>query len=85
MEINKIHLGDAYKLIKEVPDKSIDLIYTDPPYSYDTKMGERLLQQNKICESTKNHIANMSCGITRALLNEFVRVMKYIYIYIYMV
>lgn len=34
MEIkpNNIYLGDAYKLIKDIPDKSIDLIYTDIPY-----------------------------------------------------
>lgn len=34
MEINNIYLGDAYKLIKELPDKSVDLIYTDIPYDY---------------------------------------------------
>lgn len=34
MEHNKIHLGDAYDLIKQIPDKSIDLIYTDPPYKF---------------------------------------------------
>lgn len=33
---NKIYLGDAYKLIKELPDKSIDLIITDPPYKIAT-------------------------------------------------
>jgi len=33
METDKIYLGDAYELIKEVPDKSVDLIITDPPYS----------------------------------------------------
>lgn len=34
MEItpNNIYLGDAYELIKKVPDKSIDGIYTDIPY-----------------------------------------------------
>lgn len=32
MEINKIYLGDAYELIKQVPDKTVDLIITDPPY-----------------------------------------------------
>ena len=32
MELNKIYLGDAYELIKQVPDKSVDLIVTDPPY-----------------------------------------------------
>ena len=32
VETNKIYLGDAYELIKKLPDKSIDLIVTDPPY-----------------------------------------------------
>ena len=30
--INTIVLGDSYELIKNIPDKSIDLIITDPPY-----------------------------------------------------
>ena len=32
METNKIYLGDSYELIKQLPDKSVDLIYTDIPY-----------------------------------------------------
>jgi DNA modification methylase len=32
--INTIQLGDCYELIKNIPDKSIDLIVTDPPYEY---------------------------------------------------
>lgn len=32
LEINKIHLGDCLELIKDIPDKSIDLVLTDPPY-----------------------------------------------------
>lgn len=27
-----LKLGDSYELIKSVPDNSIDLIITDPPY-----------------------------------------------------
>lgn len=81
MELNKIYLGDAYELIKQVPDKSVDGIYTDPPYLYDNSFGNRLRQQNKITESTKNHIEKMSCGVKRELLDQMVRVMKYIYIY----
>lgn len=34
--INTIQLGDCYELIKQIPDKSIDLIVTDPPYEYTT-------------------------------------------------
>jgi len=29
----KLYLGDSYKLIKEIPTASIDLILTDPPYN----------------------------------------------------
>lgn len=36
LELNKIHLGDSYELIKQIPDKSIDCIYVDVPYLYTT-------------------------------------------------
>ena len=32
--INTVQLGDCYELIKNIPDKSIDLVYTDVPYLY---------------------------------------------------
>ena len=32
--INTIQLGDCYELIKNIPDKSIDLVYIDIPYLY---------------------------------------------------
>jgi DNA modification methylase len=32
MELNKIFLGDALDLIKNIPSETIDLILTDPPY-----------------------------------------------------
>ena len=34
MKCDYIECGDCYKLIKEIPDKSIDLIYTDIPYDF---------------------------------------------------
>jgi DNA modification methylase len=33
MEINKILCGDSLKLMRELPDNSIDLVITSPPYS----------------------------------------------------
>ena len=32
LEINKIHQGDCLELMKEIPDNSIDMVLTDPPY-----------------------------------------------------
>jgi len=33
LEINKIHQGDCLELLKQIPDNSIDLVVTDPPYN----------------------------------------------------
>lgn len=30
--INNVILGDCYELIKDIPDNSIDCIYTDVPF-----------------------------------------------------
>ena len=32
LETNKIYLGDCLELMKQIPDKSIDCVITDPPY-----------------------------------------------------
>ena len=32
LEINQVYCGDCLDLMKEIPDKSIDLVLTDPPY-----------------------------------------------------
>jgi len=37
LEINKVHCWDCLELMKLIPDKSIDLVLTDPPYNIDLK------------------------------------------------
>lgn len=37
--INKIILGDCMDYLKEIPDKSIDLVLTDPPYGINADKG----------------------------------------------
>lgn len=49
--INTIQLGDCYKIIKDIPDKSIDCIYIDIPYLYNqsgsgtSSLGERIAKK----------------------------------------
>ena len=31
--INKVICGDCLKVMKDIPDNSIDLVVTDPPYN----------------------------------------------------
>jgi DNA modification methylase len=33
MELNKIHQGESLELLKKIPDNSVDLVITSPPYS----------------------------------------------------
>ena len=32
IELNKIYCGDARELLRQIPDESVDLVFTDPPY-----------------------------------------------------
>lgn len=32
MELNQVYNVDSYEAVKQIPDKSVDLIIIDPPY-----------------------------------------------------
>lgn len=86
MEVNKIYNEDCLVGIKKIPDKSIDLIIIDPPYDICTKGGKK--GNSKIgrdilsleSELIKNNLVN---GYDMSILDELVRVMKNINIYIW--
>lgn len=39
MELNKIYCMDALEFLKQIPDNSIDLVVTDPPYNVSQKQN----------------------------------------------
>ena len=97
IQTNKIYHGDSYKLIKEIPDKSIDLIYTDIPYdfvdnggggAFGVKKRDYHKEYQKVSINTQNtlekntdQLSDVVLGIDWAILDEFVRIQPYIYIY----
>ena len=97
--INTIQLGDCYELIKDIPDKSIDLVIIDPPYEYTTgggggcfgsKYKNHHKEYYKVATSlndrkinNRNEIKHLSSGIDYSIFDELCRIMKYIYIYIW--
>lgn len=86
MDVNEIYLGDAYELIKRVPDKSVDLIVTDPPYQIEglRNGGHGVLQGGKATNHEREMLeAGLGVGIDLSILNEFVRVLKRINVYIW--
>lgn len=87
MEIteNNIYLGDAYELIKKIPDKSVDLIVTDPPYQIEGLTGGGMLKEKRIQNlMTELGDNNLDIGIDESILDEFMRILKKPNIYIWM-
>ena len=82
--INTIQLGDSYELIKQIPDKSIDLVYIDIPYLY-AKGGnvskDKSAVSQRIAKVRNDYLKNISSGINYSILDELCRTMKHIYIY----
>ncbi len=92
--INTIQLGDCYELIKNIPDKSIDLVYIDIPYLVkDMTSGtgtikklsgftnDKGTQRQETRKQTFLELANIMNGIDYSIFDELCRVMKHIYIY----
>jgi site-specific DNA-methyltransferase (adenine-specific) len=46
--LNKIHHADCLEFMKQLPDKSIDLVLTDPPFGMSFQSGHRIEKHNKI-------------------------------------
>ena len=84
--INTIQLGNCYELIKQIPNKSVDLIITDPPYEIG-KGGMTGIFKYRQQKGHKYYDAIMEKGLDKgidlSILDEYVRVLKKINIYIW--
>jgi DNA modification methylase len=83
MQTNKLILGDAYKLIKEMPDKSVDCVYTDIPYLMDSGAAKGSELADRINRIQQTQIKNIRQGIDMSILDEFIRVSKKVNVYIW--
>lgn len=81
LELNRIYLGDSYKLIKEIDDNSVDLCCIDPPYEISVSHGAGSFGVEKKLHYTQ--FEDISFGIDETILDELCRVMKKINIYIF--
>lgn len=81
-ETDNVYCVDCYKAIKELPDKSIDLIVTDPPYDLDTE-GSKENSISKTFANCNSQISKISEGVNEEILDEFMRVLKKPNIYIW--
>lgn len=77
--MDEIINGDAYELIKSIPDKSVDLIVTDPPYDFGTASFGSMAKKKPYTSEFKNFVT----GFDLSILNEMKRVMKRTNIYLW--
>ena len=69
-ELNEIYTGDMLELSKSIPDNSIDLIFTDPPYPYEfiqtyswlSEVAARVLKNNSLCFAYAGNTVQVSIG-----------------------
>lgn len=82
-ELDTIYNEDCYKAIKDIPDKSIDCIYTDIPYiiqsggASDSPLSQRAKRLRNI------DLKDIKNGINYLIFDDFDRIMKKINIFIW--
>lgn len=73
IDYDYIECGDCIKLLKEIPDESIDLIVTDPPYLINYKTNHRKNKHHDFCTPIKN---DTNKELISDFLKESYRVLK---------
>ena len=76
----KLYQGDCLEVMKDIPDKSIDLVITDPPYEISTTGAGIYKQADK---QYVKELSGMKDGFSKEVLDELCRVMKKINIYFF--
>ena len=80
----QLYHGDCMDFIKTLPDKSIDLMVTDPPYNFGAKGGGFYSESNDSQRTYIKSLDKINCCDFKPIpfLNLIKPKMKHIYIYI---
>ena len=80
----KLLKGDCLELLKNIPDKSVDLVVTDPPYLIEsTTTNGKTGAFGSTARSFHNEIKPLTNGVSNDVLTEMLRIMKKVNIYIW--
>lgn len=85
LNIDVIYNCDCLKGLKELPNKSVDLVVTDPPYLIENTTAGGKSDLAKSIQNMNNQIKNnnLTNGFDMKIFDEIVRVLKNINIYIW--
>ena len=73
-ELNKIYCMDCLEGLKKLPDKSVDLVVTDPPYGI--LNGNRTIGGENLCKVREYKAITWDNKPSQELFNEILRVSK---------
>ena len=79
----KLLCGDCLELMKDIPDKSVDLVTIDPPYEFAQHGGGGAFGSRKREYHNELEADTLTKGFDTAVLDELVRVMRKVNIYIW--
>ena len=79
----QLYNGDCLELMKNIPDGSVDLVLTDPPYVIETKGGGICGKYGLVKQFKENHLDEMKNGFDTQVLDEICRVLKKINVYFF--
>lgn len=76
LELNKVYNADSYIAIKDIPDKSIDCIYTDIPYLYVKGGVCKSSAVGRSAAKMRAELKGIKDGIDYKIFNDFIRICK---------
>lgn len=79
----ELYNGDCLDVMKNIPDKSVDLVIMDPPYNIQSKHGSGCFGVSNRKYHSQLTGQNLDSGISNTVLDELVRVMKKCNLYIW--
>ncbi len=76
LEIDRIYCGDCLDLMREMPDKSVDLVLTDPPYGISEAAGKNATRSNAATAGDYGDLDWDNVRVGDDLVSEVVRVSR---------
>lgn len=82
-ELDQVYNVDCYKAIKDIPDKSVDCIYTDIPYIIQSGGASESALSQRAKRLRNVELKDIKDGIDYSIFDDFDRIMKMINIFIW--
>lgn len=83
LQESKIIYGDCNEVLKEIPDNSIDLVLTDPPYLYRSIKSSSNSKLSKSIDKAFSELSDIRDGVSLDFCKEIIRIQEKVNCYIW--